>query len=62
LKQYRRQEFVPQTKLIGAGGKCTFYYKAAARGGTELKLVYRRPWEKSIKPRMVFNVKVIVKL
>ena len=62
LKQYKRMEFVPQSKLIGAGGKCTFYYKAAARGGTELKLVYHRPWEKSVKPLRVFNVKVTVKL
>jgi len=62
LKQYKRMEFVPQSKLIGAGGKCTFYYKAAARGGTELKLVYHRPWEKNVKPLRVFNVKVTVKL
>jgi inhibitor of cysteine peptidase len=62
LKQYKRMEFVPLSKLIGAGGKCTFYYKAAARGSTELKLVYHRPWEKSVKPLMVFSVKAIVKL
>ena len=62
LKQYKRMEFVPQSKLIGAGGKCTFYYKAAARGSTELKLVYHRPWEKSVKPLRVFSVKVTVKL
>jgi inhibitor of cysteine peptidase len=62
LKQYKRMEFVPQSKLIGAGGKCTFYYKAVARGTTELKLVYRRPWEKKVPPLRAFAVKVTVKL
>jgi len=62
LTQYKRMEFVPQSKLIGAGGKCTFYYKAVARGGTELKLVYHRPWEKKVPPLRVFDIKVTVKL
>ena len=62
LKQYKKMEFVPRSKLIGAGGKCTFYYKAAARGSKELKLVYQRPWEKSVQPLKVFKVKVTVKL
>jgi inhibitor of cysteine peptidase len=62
LKQYKRMEFVPQSKLIGAGGKSTFYYKAAARGSTQLKLVYHRPWEKKVPPLRIFAVKVTVKL
>ena len=62
LKQYKRQDFIPQSRLIGAGGKCTFHYKAAAKGTKELKLVYHRPWEKKVPPLKVFNVKVKVKL
>ena len=62
LKQYKRMEFIPQSRLIGAGGKCTFNYKAVARGSTELKLVYHRPWEKKVPPLRVFAVKVTVKL
>ena len=62
LKQYKKMEYIPQSKLIGAGGICTFYYKAVGRGSKELKLVYHRPWNKSVQPLRVFNVKVIVKL
>ena len=60
LKQYKRMEFVPRSKLIGSGGRSTFYYKAAARGSKELKLVYRRPWEKQA-PARTFKLKVSVK-
>jgi inhibitor of cysteine peptidase len=62
LKQYKRMVFAPQSKLIGSGGKCTFHYKAAARGTKELKLVYHRSWEKKVPPLKVFDVKVKVKL
>ena len=60
LKQYKRMEFVPQSKLIGAGGKYTFYYKAIARGSRELKLVYHRPWEKKALPIRIYQLNITV--
>lgn len=60
LKQSKRPEFKPQSRLIGAGGEYTFCYQAAARGTRELKLVYHRSWEKKA-PARTFRLKVTVK-
>ena len=45
---------------IGAGGMFAFEFEATATGRTELRLVYRRPWEKSRPPAQSFTVSVTV--
>jgi inhibitor of cysteine peptidase len=46
--------------LVGAGGVETFRFKAADSGSGELKLEYRRPWEKGAPPEKAWSVKVSV--
>jgi len=46
---------------MGAGGKTTLRFRAVAAGETELKLHYKRPWEKKEPPDETFKVKVTVK-
>jgi inhibitor of cysteine peptidase len=45
---------------IGAGGFFAFEFRAAAGGRTDLRLVYRRPWEKRRRPAQSFAVTVVV--
>ncbi|HET6420676.1 MAG TPA: protease inhibitor I42 family protein [Geobacteraceae bacterium] len=51
---------VPDTKLIGAGGKEIWTFKAVGKGKTEIALKYVRPWEKDVPPvkEAVFTVVV----
>ncbi len=52
--------FVPDSSLIGAGGKFIFSFVPRKPGTTSLKLVYHRPWEKDVKPLRVFELTVTV--
>lgn len=45
---------------VGAGGWQTFHFKPQQAGQANLKLVYRRPWEKDIEPIENFEVQVTV--
>ncbi len=52
----------PQGKnLAGAGGYQTIEFAAKFAGTGELKLEYRRPWEKDVPPAKTFSVTVTVK-
>ena len=51
----------PDEQLSGAAGKRSLTFLAEGSGRTGVKLVYRRPWEKSQPPAKEFNVMVIVK-
>ena len=51
----------PDEQLCGAAGKRSLTFLAEGSGRTGVKLVYRRPWEKSQPPAKEFNVMVIVK-
>jgi len=51
----------PDKQLIGAPGKRSLTFLAKGSGRTGLKLVYRRPWEKSQPPAKEFNVMAVVK-
>ena len=51
----------PDEQLIGAPGKRSLTFLAKGSGRTGLKLVYRRPWEKSQPPAEEFNVMAVVK-
>ncbi len=54
---YKRSD----SKLMGAGGKMTWTFKALAAGKTEMKLKYARPWEKTEPPAQATNYVVIIK-
>jgi inhibitor of cysteine peptidase len=61
-----KQEGEPSYKCdaperVGAGGRMTFKFRAAAAGETALKFGYKRPWEKNEPPAKTFEVKVSVK-
>lgn len=58
----RGDEYIrPNEQLCGAPGKRSLTFLAEGSGRTELKLVYRRPWEKDKQPAEKFNVTVVVK-
>lgn len=44
--------------VVGGGGKFTFKFQAAKAGTSELKLVYKRAWEKDKPPAKTFTIKV----
>jgi inhibitor of cysteine peptidase len=51
---------VPDTRLIGAGGREVWTFKAVGKGNTEIHLKYVRPWETDVPPvkEAVFSVVV----
>jgi len=53
--------FKPQSDLEGAPGAFTIEFRAAGEGQTSLGLVYRRSWEKDVKPLETFTVQVVVR-
>jgi inhibitor of cysteine peptidase len=64
LSQQGDPEFVTSSrgeKLTGAGGWEVFQFKPAKAGETQLKLIYRRPWEKDVEPIQTFTVSITVK-
>ena len=50
----------PNTKLIGAGGKEVWTFKAVGEGKTQIDLKYIRPWEKDVEPAQKTNFVVVV--
>lgn len=58
LRQTGRIEFEPESHLLGAPGKQILRFEAVAAGQTTLRLVYRRPWEKDVKPARTFSLQV----
>ncbi len=61
IREVGKEEFKPDSKAIGAGGRITLHFEAAASGRTGLKLVYRRPWENNIAPLDSFEITVAVR-
>ena len=51
----------PQTKLVGAGGKEVWTFRALKPGKTKLSLEYARPWEKNMKPAEIRVYEVVIK-
>ena len=52
------QETTPP--MPGAGGKSHWRFKAVQAGDTQLRLVYRRAWEKEVAPARIAEYKVRV--
>jgi len=61
LRQVGEVEFKPESNLIGAPGVQILHFEAVGTGQTTLKLVYRRPWEKGVKPLKTYSIQVIVR-
>ncbi len=61
LKPADQLEFQADSKLIGSPGKLTLRFEATHAGRTPLKLIYHRPWEKSVKPIEIFEVTVVIR-
>lgn len=61
LRQTGKIEFEPESHLLGAPGllgapsKQILRFEAVATGQTDLRLVYRRPWEQDGKPARPFD-------
>lgn len=51
----------PATKLVGAGGKEIWVFKATAKGRTSIRLKYVRSWEKGVQPVKEAAFTVIVR-
>lgn len=60
IRENSPQEFKADSVLIGAGGKRTFHYLAAAKGKVVLGFVYKRSWEKKSAIKS-FQVSIIVR-
>jgi predicted secreted protein len=48
----------PAKALLGAGGTETFVFLPLKEGETEIRLVYKRPWEKGIGQEKTFRVQI----
>lgn len=49
-----------ESDRIGAGGRRTFTFRAAAPGASALQLVNARPWETAVTPAKTFELSVEV--
>jgi inhibitor of cysteine peptidase len=50
-----------KTKLVGAGGKQVWVFKALKAGQTNISLKYVRPWEKNTPPQNEESFVIIIK-
>jgi predicted secreted protein len=50
IRLIRNEYRIPKTRLVGAGGKEVWTFKAVGKGKTEIFLKYVRPWEKNVPP------------
>lgn len=50
----------PRTRLVGAGGKEVWKFKALGRGKTIIAMKYIRPWEKDIPPVENVQFQIVV--
>ena len=53
-------DYAVDSDLIGAGGKYTFRFKALAAGQTQIKLIYRRSFEKGVPPIKTYTLTISV--
>jgi inhibitor of cysteine peptidase len=60
LKQKGEPEFTPDSKAVGSGGRMTFRFDVVTVGKGSLVLLYRRPFEKEIKPLRTFGIRVVI--
>lgn len=61
LRKYYSTYRRPASKLIGAGGREEYKFRAMAPGVAVIKLVYVRPWERATPPAKEFTLTVRVR-
>ena len=52
--------YTQDSPAIGSGGEFVFEFQAVMNGHTDLRLVYRRPWEKNTFPTDHFDLSIEV--
>ncbi len=57
LREVGEPEFQADSRLLGAPGVLTLRFQARTPGITELRLVYRRPWENA-EPAQTFSLQI----
>jgi inhibitor of cysteine peptidase len=50
----------PDSRLMGAGGREVWRFKAITQGTTEIDLKYARSWEKDVAPAQKTNIAVVI--
>jgi inhibitor of cysteine peptidase len=50
----------PETRLVGAGGREVWTFKAVDEGKTQIALKYVRPWETNVAPVRTTNFVVVI--
>jgi inhibitor of cysteine peptidase len=55
-----KPDYEPGSSMLGAGGKFTFTFEAAATGQTQLRLIYHRSFEQGVPPLQVFEMTAVV--
>jgi len=61
LKFVGKEYFGKKTKLVGAGGREVWTFRALAKGKAKIELEYVRDWEKKPVPADTAGFKVIIK-
>ena len=52
--------YTPASDAIGSGGEFDFFLTAKAAGETDVKLEYKRSFEKDVAPKRVFLVTLVI--
>ena len=60
LRLYYSKYRARTSKLVGAGGREEWKFRAMAPGTTIVKVVYSRPWERSTPPAKIFTFTIRV--
>lgn len=61
LKLLGQPSYQQHSAAIGSGGEFTFIFEAVAVGQTKVELVYRRPFERTVKPLKTFEITTVVR-
>ena len=61
LKLLGQPNYKQRSAAVGSGGEFAFTFEAVAVGQTKVELVYRRPFEPTVKPRRTFEITAVVK-
>ena len=61
LKLLGQPNYKQRSAAVGSGGEFAFTFEAVAVGQTKVELVYRRPFEPTVKARRTFEITAVVK-
>ncbi len=53
-----RKGFEQQSDGIGSGGKEKFEFKGLKDGETDIKMIYKRPWENKTIKTSIFKIRI----